>query len=132
MNFNCIVTKANDVFGFLPGYAIFVSVCAYLCPMCDHVAGLSGVNENLLKKYSVRLVSYDRPGIGQSDPHLKRTLNSSAEDMADLADALNMGNKFWILAHSSGAAYAWAALYYIPNRLAGNFLFIFSENFEHW
>lgn len=87
--------------------------------LSSRLLGLSGVNENLLKKYSVRLVSYDRPGIGQSDPHLKRTLNSSAEDMADLADALNMGNKFWILAHSSGAAYAWAALYYIPNRLAG-------------
>jgi len=90
----------------------------------DQMAGLSGVNENLLKKYGVRLVAYDRPGIGQSDPQLKRTLNTSAEDMADLADVLGMGNKFWVFAHSEGAAYAWAALHYIPTRLAGSvFLF---------
>ncbi|KAG0601393.1 hypothetical protein M758_11G107000 [Ceratodon purpureus] len=87
--------------------------------LSSRLLGLSGVNEDLLKKYSVRFVSYDRPGIGQSDPHLKRTLNSSAEDMADIADSLGMGNKFWVMAHSGGAAYAWAALHYIPNRLAG-------------
>ena len=86
----------------------------------DRIAGLSGVNENLLKKYSVRLVAYDRPGIGQSDPQLKGNLNTSAEDMSDIADALGMGNKFWVFAHSGGAAYAWAALHYIPTRLAGN------------
>lgn len=83
------------------------------------IAGLSGVNENLLKKYGVRLVAYDRPGIGQSDPHLKRDLNTSAEDMADIADALGMGSKFWVFAHGEGAVYAWAALHYIPTRLAG-------------
>ncbi|XP_024402705.1 uncharacterized protein [Physcomitrium patens] len=87
--------------------------------LSSRLLGLQGVNENLLRKYSVRLVSYDRPGIGQSDPHLKRTLNSSSEDMADFADALGMGDKFWVFAHSGGAAYAWAALHYIPNRLAG-------------
>jgi pimeloyl-ACP methyl ester carboxylesterase len=64
-------------------------------------------------------VAFDRPGIGQSDPQLKRNLNTSAEDMADIADALGMG-KFWVFAHSGGAPYAWAALHYIPTRLAGN------------
>lgn len=64
-------------------------------------------------------MAYDRPGIGQSDPHLKRNLNTSAEDMADIADALGMGSKFWVFAHGEGAVYAWAALYYIPTRLAG-------------
>lgn len=78
-------------------------------------------------------MSYDRPGIGQSDPHLKRTLNSSAEDMADIADALGMGRRFWIFAHSGGSAYAWAALHYIPDRLAGNsFLrLLLLENFVY-
>jgi pimeloyl-ACP methyl ester carboxylesterase len=89
----------------------------------SRLLGLSGVNEKLLKKYGVRLVAYDRPGIGQSDPQLKRTLNSSAEDMADIADALGMGIKFWVFAHSEGAAYAWAALHYIPARLAGVAMF---------
>ncbi|KAG0565508.1 hypothetical protein M758_8G190800 [Ceratodon purpureus] len=91
--------------------------------LSSRLLGLSGVNENLLKKYSVRLVSYDRPGIGQSDPQSKRTLNTSAEDMADIADALGMGSKFWVFAHSGGAPYAWAALHYIPTRLAGVAMF---------
>jgi pimeloyl-ACP methyl ester carboxylesterase len=85
----------------------------------SRLLGLSGINENLLKKYSIRMVAYDRPGIGQSDPQLKRTMNTTAEDMADLADALGMGRKFWVISYSGGAAYAWAALHYIPNRLAG-------------
>lgn len=83
------------------------------------LAGLSGVNENLLKKYGVRMVAYDRPGIGQSDAQVKRNLNTSAEDMADIADALGMGEKFWLFAYGEGAPYAWAALHYIPTRLAG-------------
>lgn len=105
----------------------FCDLDTYYVYWCDGATGLSGVNENLLKKYSVRLVAYDRPGIGQSDPQAKRNLNTSAEDMASLADAVGMGDKFWVFAHGGGAVYAWAALHYIPNRLAGNLLFFFLE-----
>lgn len=49
------------------------------------------------------MVSYDRPGIGQSDPQLKRTMNTSAEDMADIADA-------WAWAESFGSFHTPVAL----------------------
>lgn len=83
------------------------------------VAGIPGISDKLLEKYAVRVVSYDRPGIGQSDPHPKRNYNTSAQDMAYIADVLGMGDKFWVLGYSAGGAHAWAALHYIPNRLAG-------------
>jgi len=84
-------------------------------------AGLPGVSNRLLEKYATRVVAYDRPGIGQSDPHPKQNFNTSAQDMADIADALGMGEKFWVLGYSGGGPYAWAALRYIPHRLAGEF-----------
>lgn len=92
-----------------------------LCPLsCVLVkAGLPGVSDRLLEKYAARVVAYDRPGIGQSDPHPKQTFNTSAQDMADIADALGMGEKFWVLGYSGGGPFTWAALRYIPHRLAG-------------
>jgi pimeloyl-ACP methyl ester carboxylesterase len=82
-------------------------------------AGIPGVSDRLLEKYEVRVVAYDRPGVGQSDPHPTRNFNTSAQDMADIADALGMGEKFWVMGYSSGGPHAWAALHYIPHRLAG-------------
>lgn len=38
--------------------------------------------------------------------------------MSFLADALGV-NKFWVVGYSSGSMHAWAALRYIPDRLAG-------------
>ena len=82
-------------------------------------AGIPGISNKLLEKYEARVVAYDRPGIGQSDPHPKQNFNTSAQDMAYIADALGMGERFWLLGYSGGGPYAWAALHYIPNRLAG-------------
>jgi pimeloyl-ACP methyl ester carboxylesterase len=87
--------------------------------LSSRLAGIPGVSEKLLVTYGVRLVSYDRPGFGQSDPHPHRSFNSSAEDIVRIADALNLGQKFWVLAFSGGGPHAWAALKYIPERLAG-------------
>ncbi|KAG0605675.1 hypothetical protein M758_9G079000 [Ceratodon purpureus] len=87
------------------------------------LAGIPGVSDRLLEKYEARVVAYDRPGIGQSDPHLKQNFNTSAQDMAYIADALGMGEKFWLMGYSGGGPYAWAALHYIPHRLAGVFMF---------
>jgi pimeloyl-ACP methyl ester carboxylesterase len=86
-------------------------------------AGIPGIRDELLERYGVRLVSYDRPGYGQSDPHPQRSLNTSAQDMVHIADALGLGDKFWVLGYSGGGPHAWAALYYIPQRLAGVVMF---------
>lgn len=80
---------------------------------------------SLLEEFGVRLITYDLPGFGESDPHPERNLNSSALDMAFLADAVGVNGKFWVIGYSSGAMHAWAALKYIPNRIAGKPVVIF-------
>lgn len=65
------------------------------------------------------MLTYDLPGFGESDPHPDRNLEFSAMDMLLLADAVGVNDKFWVVGHSSGSMHAWAALRYIPDRLAG-------------
>jgi pimeloyl-ACP methyl ester carboxylesterase len=40
-------------------------------------------------------------------------------DMLHLANAVGVNDKFWVVGYSSGSLHAWAALRYIPDRLAG-------------
>lgn len=87
--------------------------------------GIPGIKSELLEEFGVRLVAYDLPGFGESDPHPTRNLNSSALDMQDLANAVGVSEKFWVLGYSSGAMHAWAALRYIPDRIAGTVFFLF-------
>ena len=74
---------------------------------------------DLLEEFGVRLITYDLPGFGESDPHPSRSLNSSALDILYLANSVAISNKFWVLGYSAGAMHAWAALKYIPDKLAG-------------
>ncbi|KAL2328656.1 hypothetical protein Fmac_022083 [Flemingia macrophylla] len=90
--------------------------------LSSRLAGIPGVKESLLEEFGIRLLTYDLPGFGESDPHPKRNLESSAKDLAFLADALGV-NKFWVVGYSSGSMHAWAALRYIPDRLAGAAMF---------
>ncbi|XP_058216183.1 uncharacterized protein LOC131327175 isoform X2 [Rhododendron vialii] len=89
--------------------------------LSSRLAGIPGVKESLLEEFGVRLITYDLPGFGESDPHPKRNLNTSALDMVDLANAAGVNDKFWVLGFSSGAMHAWAALKYIPSRIAAMF-----------
>lgn len=79
----------------------------------------AGISETLLETFGVRLVSIDRPGYGQSDPHSSQTLYTAAQDIEDVIDELNLGHKVWLLGFSIGGMYCWAAARYIPQRLAG-------------
>ncbi|MFQ6661596.1 hypothetical protein Gotur_029703 [Gossypium turneri] len=87
--------------------------------LSSRLAGIPGVKIPLLEEFGVRLVSYDLPGFGESDPHPSRNLNSSAFDMLHLADAVGVDDKFWVLGYSGGSIHAWAALRYVPHRIAG-------------
>lgn len=89
-----------------------------------YVQGIPGIKLALLEEFGVRLVTYDRPGFGESDPHPDRNLNSSAVDMLNLADALGIKDKFWIFGYSDAAIHTWAALNYIPQRIAGKLIFL--------
>ncbi|KAK6138057.1 hypothetical protein DH2020_028195 [Rehmannia glutinosa] len=87
--------------------------------LSSRIAGIPGLKGALLQEFGVRLVTYDLPGFGESDPHPDRDLESSALDMLHLSYAVNVTDKFWVVGYSDGSKHAWAALHYIPDRLAG-------------
>jgi len=76
-------------------------------------------SEELLEELSVYVVSFDKPGYGESDPHPNRSVRSGALDIEDLADQLDLGPKFYVIGISMGGYPIWGCLRYIPHRLAG-------------
>ncbi|XP_010553013.1 PREDICTED: uncharacterized protein LOC104823242 isoform X2 [Tarenaya hassleriana] len=86
--------------------------------LSSRLAGIPGMKRSLLEEFGVRLVAYDLPGFGESDPHPGRNLSSSASDMINLADAIRIGDNIWVLGYSSGSMHAWAAMRYFPDRIA--------------
>ncbi|CAK9315564.1 unnamed protein product [Citrullus colocynthis] len=72
-----------------------------------------------LEELGVYVVSFDRPGYGESDPHPKRTVKSLALDVEALGDQLGLGPKFYVIGLSMGGEAVWGCLKYIPHRLAG-------------
>jgi len=60
----------------------------------------------------------DRPGMGLSSPNPKHTILSFVNDLNELATYLKI-DKFSIIAHSGGAAFAIACAYKIPSKLKG-------------
>lgn len=87
--------------------------------LSSRLSGIPGLKASLLEEFGVRLLTYDLPGFGESDPCPNRKLESSAYDMSFIANALGVNSKFWVVGYSTGALHAWAALRYIPDRLAG-------------
>ncbi|XP_028058508.1 uncharacterized protein LOC114262343 [Camellia sinensis] len=87
--------------------------------LSSRLSGIPGLKTSLLQEFGIRLVTYDLPGFGESDPNPNRNLESSALDMLQLSYALGVTGKFWVLGYSGGSMHAWAALRYIPDRVAG-------------
>ncbi|XP_059317578.1 uncharacterized protein LOC132068114 [Lycium ferocissimum] len=77
------------------------------------------ITSKAVEELGVYVVSFDRPGYGKSDPHPKRTFKSLALDVAELADQLELGTKFYVMGLSLGGQLVWGCLKYIPERLAG-------------
>ncbi len=69
------------------------------------------------EKNNIRLISPDRPGIGNSDPKNCRTISDWTEDLMQLADALKLST-FSILSQSAGSAYAFACMQMLPDRVS--------------
>eukprot|EP00249_Psilotum_nudum_P004073 c17599_g1_i1 orf=327-1466(-) len=80
---------------------------------------LLNASKNLVEELGVYFVGFDRAGYGQSDVNPNRSIKSEAADIQELADLLNLGPKFYVIAYSIGGYSAWACLKYIPHRLAG-------------
>ncbi|GAA0185472.1 hydrolase [Lithospermum erythrorhizon] len=76
----------------------------------------------LFEEFQAYIVAFDRPGYGESDPDSKRTVKSTTLDIEELADQLELGDKFHVIGYSSGGAITWGCLKYIPHRLAGAIL----------
>uniref|UniRef100_A0A2P2MCW6 Hydrolase n=1 Tax=Rhizophora mucronata TaxID=61149 RepID=A0A2P2MCW6_RHIMU len=107
----------------LPADSARFSMIAPHAFLSSRLAGIPGVKASLLEEFGIQLVTYDLPGFGESDPHPSRNLESSASDMSFLANSLGIKDKFWVVGYSSGSLHAWAALRFIPNKLAGAAIF---------
>ena len=61
----------------------------------------------MYEHHGVRMVPYDRPGYGRSDPHLGRSVADAAADIAAIADELGL-ERFAVVGGSGGAPHALA------------------------
>ncbi|XP_045809117.1 uncharacterized protein LOC123903226 isoform X1 [Trifolium pratense] len=87
---------------------------------CRHDAVVADtLSPDIVKELGIYIVSFDRPGYGESDPDPNRTLKSIALDIEELADQLGLGSKFYVVGYSMGGQITWNCLKYIPHRLAG-------------
>lgn len=87
------------------------------------------LSQEVLDELGLYLVTYDRAGYGESDPNPKRTVKTEAFDIQELADKLELGQKFCLIGLSIGTHAVWACLKYIPHRLAGVTLVVPVINF---
>ncbi|MET7476462.1 alpha/beta hydrolase [Streptomyces sp. NPDC005648] len=72
---------------------------------------------SLLYRMGVRLITFDRPGYGDSDRRPGRTVRSAAEDVRLIADALRL-DRFGVVGRSGGAPHALACAALLPDRIA--------------
>lgn len=96
------------------GFAVFVCVgmglTRYVTAFYDELALTLGL----------RLITPDRPGVGESDPieEAERTVLNWPDDVLYICQSLKI-TKFSILAHSAGAIYALATALRMPGHIRG-------------
>lgn len=71
--------------------------------------------EQLLYRMRIRLITFDRPGYGDSDRLPGRTVSAAAVDVRHIADALGIG-RFAVVGRSGGAPHALACAALLPER----------------
>jgi pimeloyl-ACP methyl ester carboxylesterase len=69
----------------------------------------------VLYQLGIRLIAFDRPGYGGSDRLPGRTVADAAEDVAAIADALEL-DRFAVLGRSGGGPHALACAALLPDR----------------
>uniref|UniRef100_A0A2N9H830 AB hydrolase-1 domain-containing protein n=1 Tax=Fagus sylvatica TaxID=28930 RepID=A0A2N9H830_FAGSY len=87
---------------------------------CRHDAVVpKTLSPEIVEELGIYVVSFDRPGYGESDPNPNRTVKSIPLDIEELADQLGLGSKFYVIGFSMGGQVVWSCLKHIPHRLAG-------------
>lgn len=77
------------------------------------------ISQGLIEELQIYILSFDRAGYGESDPHPKRSVRSEAYHIQQLAEKLQIGPKFYVIGISMGGYPVWSCLKYIPHRLSG-------------
>ena len=70
----------------------------------------------LYERHGVRMVAYDRPGYGRSDPQIGRSVADAAADIATIADELGF-ERFVVVGGSGGAPHALACGALLADRV---------------
>jgi pimeloyl-ACP methyl ester carboxylesterase len=70
----------------------------------------------MYERYGVRMVAYDRPGYGRSDPKPRRSVADAAGDIEAIADELGF-ERFAVVGGSGGAPHALACGALLENRV---------------
>ncbi|KAL9225039.1 hypothetical protein vseg_001011 [Gypsophila vaccaria] len=84
----------------------------------------------IFEELDVCIISFDRPGYGESDPDPNRSLKSISQDIEELADQLELGDKFYLSGFSLGGQIVWGSFKYITHRLEGAVLI--SPAINYW
>jgi pimeloyl-ACP methyl ester carboxylesterase len=71
---------------------------------------------SVLYRLGIRLICYDRPGYGGSDPHPGRTVADAAWDVLEIADALKL-DSFSVVGRSGGGPHALACAALLEERV---------------
>lgn len=69
-------------------------------------------------EYGVRLIGIERPGTGGSTGHLYADIRAYADDIAAVADALEI-DRFGVIGLSGGGPYVLACAHELPERVVG-------------
>ncbi|CAH9127798.1 unnamed protein product [Cuscuta epithymum] len=111
---------AYEEFGVPKDQAAYKIVYVHGFDSCRHDAVIAtNLSPDVVESLQVYIVSFDRPGYGESDPNPKIREKSLAFDIEELADKLGLGSKFYVAGFSMGGQVVWTCLKYIPHRLAG-------------
>ncbi|CAK9169718.1 unnamed protein product [Ilex paraguariensis] len=109
---------AYKEYGTSKNKAKYKAVFVHGFDCCRHDVATT-LSSDVVEDLGVYIVSFDRPGYGESDPNPKQTIKSLALDIEELADQLGLGSKFYVVGFSLGGQLIWTCLKYIPHRLAG-------------
>lgn len=72
--------------------------------------------QEIVQELGIYILSYDRAGYGESDPNPNRSVDSEVFDLEELADQLELGQRFYVIGMSMGGYTVWGCLKHIPHR----------------